>query len=351
MPSTFAIAAPIGAYHPLLRDCLQSLVAQDPRPVISVLDASGDKRTAAAIDEFGRAIAYRRAGPDAGQTAAILEGWEKAPGDILGWLNADDALYPGAMAQAAAHFSDNPDTDVLYGHSVIINDDGAITGYHWAVEPPSAAILSGCIISQPSCFFRRTAYEKAGGLDAALHYTMDWDLWTRLWKAGATFRFADSVLSRVLWSREAKTGGYGPRRRRELNRIIDANNPPLRRLKSRAGFALHHLLEYAAPQGLAGAARRIRAVRSINGLGRNGEIGEAAEIPLVHYGREPARSILVAADVEKGRLTASTGDDEIELSGDGRAALKIALHSGETAAVRFRTSAGASARLRSLRIA
>ena len=53
---------------------------------------------AEAVDQFSDLVAYRRAGPDGGQSDAIIEGWDNLSGDILGWLNADDALYPGALA-------------------------------------------------------------------------------------------------------------------------------------------------------------------------------------------------------------------------------------------------------------
>lgn len=342
---SLAIAVPIGAWHPLLRDCLSSLAVQTPPPVLSVLDASGDPRTASVIDKFASRIAYRRAGRDAGQAAAILEGWAKAPGDLFGWLNADDALYPGAIEAVAAHFASQTDTDVLYGHSVIINDAFETVGYHWAVEEPSDALLSGCIISQPSCFFRKAAYERAGGLDASLHYTMDWDLWTRLWASGARFRFVDKVLSRVLWTREAKTGGFGRGRRRELTRIIDTYNPPLRRLKSRIGFSLHHALEYVAPKGAAAFIRSARpARRSIHGLGRNGEIADEAFLPIVHYGQN-ATSLKIAMQINRGSVAIGAGAAEKVATESGITILPVFAPPGSALEVRFRAAPGASARL------
>ncbi|WP_395075069.1 glycosyltransferase [Hyphococcus sp.] len=292
-PPTFAISVPIGAWHPLLRDCLNSLAIQSPRPQVAVLDASGDPRVAEAVAEFPDLVVYHRDGPDEGQSDAIIEGWDHLSGDILGWLNADDALYPGALAEAAKRFSDAPDTDLFYGHSVINNDDDIIEGYHWAVEPPSEMILAGDIISQPSCFFKRSKLDEIGGLDRELHYTMDWDIWVRLWRAGGKFAYTENVLSRVLWSKDAKTGGFNRRRREELERIIGANNSLARRLKSRFGFALHHVLEYLAPDFVADFLRSApgRKLRTINGLDRNGGFSGEAFLPLVHYADEPVTAL------------------------------------------------------------
>ncbi len=215
----FSIAMPIGSFHPFLADSLASLLAQKAKLNIAFLDASGDPRVKALADRFDDRLHYRRHGPDGGQSDAILEGWKHAPGDVLGWLNADDILYPDALEKALERFQREPELDVVYGHSAILDEHGRMTGYHWAVEPPGPRLLEAGIVSQPSCFFRRDAYERAGGLNADLHYTMDWDLWIRLYKSGAKFGFTDDVMSMVLWGDDTKTSSFNIERRRELRAI------------------------------------------------------------------------------------------------------------------------------------
>jgi len=338
MNSKFAISVPVGAYHPLLRDCLKSLAIQSPRPQVALLDASNDARVMAIADEFNAILSHRRHGPDAGQSDAIIEGWRNLDGDILGWLNADDALYPQATARVGERFQTTPSAGVVYGHSTIISDDGWFTGYHWAVEPPSNRLLAGDIISQPSCFFRRDAYEAIGGLDAALHYTMDWDLWVRFWRAGVEFSFIDDVLSRVLWTREAKTGGLGVSRRRELNRIIGQNTSAslMRRLKTRIGFGLNHVFEYMMPDTLARPIRQRLAPEStpINGLGRNGEIADVARLPLLHYDDAPRRCVEATFTHDATRVALTIEGCEVEVFVDGvvaRIDLSTPLGAGDVA--------------------
>ncbi len=353
MSPSFSISVPIGAYHPLLPECLKSLAIQTPRPAVALLDASGDPRVKEIADAFSNLIVYRRHGPDAGQSDAIIEGWKNAPGDILGWLNADDALYPDALKHAAAAFAEEPETDIAYGHSVIIDDDFAVAGFHWAVEPPSEMLLSGDIISQPSCFFRRSAYEKVGGLNAGLHYTMDWDLWVRLWKDGAKFAFIDEVMSRVLWTREAKTGGFGAARREELDRIINENGSPLRRLKSKAGFALHHVFEYMAPPALARPLRRLLSSSGaeISGLGRNGEIREKAIIPLVHYKDAPVNAIAAEFEAVKDATLYAKGAEAVACNKSAKLDLSAPWPPGETLVLTISNKASSPALLSRLHLA
>lgn len=347
---SFVISVPIGAYHPLLRDCLASLAIQDPKPAVAILDASGDERVAKVIAEFPSLAAYYRNGPDEGQSDAIVEGWNHVDGDILGWLNADDALYPGALQEASLHFSENPDTDLFYGHSVIIDDDETVRGYHWAVEPPSESILAGDIISQPSCFFRRSKVDDIGGLDRDLHYTMDWDLWVRLWRANAKFAYTENVLSRVLWSSDAKTGGFNHRRRAELERIIGANNSSVRRLKSRVGFALHHLFEYVTPPRVADAIRSLplRRMRAIGGLDRLGRFVGRAKIPLAHYARNHMKGLSVTLRAVEA-VSIVVGNVRTEVVVDGDHEIQFDIPAGETILVNLENSGSAPARLFRLR--
>ena len=293
MTARFAISIPIGAWHPLLGDCLASLTAQGDRVEIAALDASGDDRVASVLDQFSDRIAYRRNGPDDGQSDAIIEGWRNTRAPYLGWLNADDALYPGALASVAEKLESEPALDLVYGDSTIIDDTGAYRGYHWAVQPPGEEILSGCTISQPSCFFSRDAVNQVGGLNADLHFTMDWDLWVRLWRAGARFGFIEQTLSRVLWSEEAKTGGFNAQRRAELERIIGAGENPVVKLKSRIGFALHHVLEYRAPAPVARTFRKRNAARAriINGFDKAGGLRGPALLPMVCWSNDKPSSI------------------------------------------------------------
>ncbi|MBI1392444.1 MAG: glycosyltransferase [Alphaproteobacteria bacterium] len=357
MNNEFAISVPIGAYHPFLRDCLKSLSIQSPRPRVALLDASGDPRVKAAADDFRDLLAYRRHGPDGGQSDAILEGWRHVDGDILGWLNADDALYPDALARASARFAADPGLEVVSGHTVIVDDDGAVTGYHWAVEPPGPSLLSGDTISQPSCFFRRSLHDRVGGLDADLHYTMDWDLWVRFWNAGARFDFIDETLSRVLWTKDAKTGGFNGRRRAEIGRILDANAPSAARLKSRIGFGLHYLAEYVLPTEFAYALREAvsPSSKTINGLGRNGEIAAVASLPLVHFGDHAVRSLRIGfRGPDQGVARTFVDDAEARIDWDGKVMAvtpAAPIEPAATSILRLEASPGAIPRLRHVRFA
>jgi len=109
-----AISVPIGAWHPLLPETLRSLEAQGDCVEVAFLDASGDARVANAINAFRGALTYHRAGPDKGQADAIVEGWKNTTAPVLGWLNADDALYQDATKIALMALQADHTLDVVY---------------------------------------------------------------------------------------------------------------------------------------------------------------------------------------------------------------------------------------------
>jgi hypothetical protein len=215
----FLISVPIGAWHPLLPACLRSLSLQDGTVHVAVMDSSGDPRVAQALDSCGIPFAYRRHGADAGQAAAIIEGWAATEGDVLGWLNADDVLLPGAIGQAREALAAAVHVDAVHADSMIVDSAGAVIGVHGQTGPFQDYRSPVNPISQPSCFARRRAVEAAGGLNASLKYVMDWDLWVRMARKGSQFHYRPRYWSAVHWGAGTKTHSGSPRRLAELTRM------------------------------------------------------------------------------------------------------------------------------------
>lgn len=305
----FAISIPIGSWNDFLPFTLESLKAQQAETSIAFLDASGDPRVAALADKYDDMLDYRRHGPDKGQSDAIIEGWDNTDGDFLGWLNADDSLFPSSLETVSRYLTDNPQLDLVYGHSSIIDEHDRMTGYHFNVQPPGDQLFEGCIISQPSCFFRRSTYERVGGLKRELHYTMDWDLWLRLYTEGAKFGFIDKLMSRVLWASDTKSASFNKGRRRELKDLIEKYTPDDLKRKIFKAFAIHAGADMIWPAALREKTTRWlrRGGQRMYGVRADGEISGNAQLNLVHYQSPPARGLLLTMDGNVGRLKIGPG--------------------------------------------
>lgn len=346
---TFSISIPIGAYHQLLPTCLASLASQGEGLQIALLDASNDPRVKALADRYDGMLAYRRHGPDGGQSAAIIEGWNNTDGEILGWLNADDFLFPNAIERARREFQSDARTDVVAGHSAICDEQGRMTGYHWSVEPPGENLRSGCVISQPSCFFRRSAYQKAGGLDEALHYTMDWDLWLRLLSSGAEFRFVDEILSAVYWGEGTKTLGMKPARRRELMRLIETYTPDNLKFRAKRGFYLRAALDEIRPPSLSRflESKLRRRTPFIFGIGPQGRLAAQSKIFWMHYDESPRNALAIRIDSADAVTVDAVGRPAEVVRNGGALQLQFQnpVAAGELVDLSLSIPAGASARL------
>jgi len=219
MPS-FAIVIPNLNQSHFLSCALESLRFQSASFNLAVMDGGSTDNFNEVVDRYSDLISFARSSPDEGQAAAIKEGKETVPGDIVAWLNADDYYFPRALDKVAACFDEDPDLDVVYGNAIHVNPEGFFLSYFPPIREFDAKELTkNCFICQPACFVRRSAYEKTGGIDPSLHYTMDWDLWCKLSSNGAKFRYLPRVLAAVRYYHGTKTLSGDKKRYREIYRI------------------------------------------------------------------------------------------------------------------------------------
>lgn len=294
----YAISVPIGAWNDFLPFTLESLKQQSEPMEIALLDASNDPRVKEIADQYDDILTYRRHGPDGGQSDAIIEGWDNTSSEFIGWLNADDSLFPTALKQVSECLARSPDLDAVYGHSTIVDNDDRMTGYHFNVDSRSAKLREGCIISQPSCLFRRSTFERVGGLNRDLHYCMDWDLWLRLEDADAKFEFLDAPLSRVLWDKDTKSASFNPTRRQELRRLIDTYTPEEKRDGIYKAFAIHAFADMVWPISLRSKVTQWlrRAGPKVFGIRADGNLAVTADLQLVHYQTREASGLTLEFD-------------------------------------------------------
>ncbi len=216
----FAIVIPNLDQSHFLPTALESLIYQREPFKLAVMDGGSTDNFDEVIKVYSENIAHLRSGPDKGQSDAIREGLNKIPGDIVAWLNADDYYFPNTFEKVAKCFETNPDVEVVYGDAIHVNPEGIFLSYFPHTQQFSPNKIANInFICQPTCFVRRTAYERIGGLDSTLHYTMDWDLWCRLSNSGANFYYLHEVLAAVRYYPGTKTLSGDMRRYREFQCI------------------------------------------------------------------------------------------------------------------------------------
>ncbi len=177
-------------------ETIQSVVGQAyPHLQYVVQDACSTDGTADVLRPFSGKGVDIRVEPDNGQADALNRGFARTTGEVMGYLNSDDLLLPGALHYVGRYFRDNPSVDVIYGNRLIINEDGLEIG-RWILPGHDSLVLRFVdYVPQESMFWRRRIWDRAGGrLDANLHFAMDWDLILRFLDAGAVFHHVPELL-------------------------------------------------------------------------------------------------------------------------------------------------------------
>lgn len=165
-----------------------SILSQNyPNLEYLVMDGGSSDNTLKILEKYIERIKWVSE-PDKGQTHAINKGLRMTSGSIVGYLNADDLLMPGALWKVAETFTADPNVMWITGKCRIVNEENneirkSITKYknillHLRSFP---LLLMTNYISQPATFWRREALNEVGPLDENLHYVMDYEYWLRLY--------------------------------------------------------------------------------------------------------------------------------------------------------------------------
>lgn len=221
---------------------LESVLSQkDELHEYFVFDGGSTDHSLELIQQHAPRITYWESGADRGQSDAIAKGFARATGDILGWINSDDVLLPGALARIRAAFASHPEWDVVTGHHVRIGPDDRIIAFH-RMPAESAELASWGVthVCQQTCFFRRSLYERVGGLNRELHCVMDTELWYRFFHAGARWGHVPLYLAAFREQPEMKGKTWLEEYRKE-HELLDRRYPHFRarNLKHRLGLAYH----------------------------------------------------------------------------------------------------------------
>jgi glycosyltransferase involved in cell wall biosynthesis len=207
-----------------LDDCIMSVLGQNyPDVEYIVADGGSTDGSLDVIDRHRRHLNRILTGPDGGPADALNRGFAVSTGDILGYVNSDDLLLPGAIRKVADFLARHPEVDFVSGHCVITGTRGEVLRYAYSDRVARHRwIYSGCILIQPATFFRRYLYEEAGGFNVGNRISWDIELFHRFIKNGARHAVLDQHLAAFRIHPSSITGaGQTAHRRLEVrNRLL-----------------------------------------------------------------------------------------------------------------------------------
>jgi len=201
---------------------LSVLNQQYPNLELLVMDGGSTDDSRHIIQKYAAHLAHWRSAPDGGQAAAIEEGFEIASGDIFAYLNSDDLYLPNALHTVGSLFRAAPEMEFLYGDCLMIDEENRIMRRMYPIDfDLDTFLFDHTIIQQQAAFWRRDLYHKSGGIDRALQFCMDYDLWLRCAQAGATFTRTPELLAAFRRHPASKTSRLHAIHDQEYGRIFN----------------------------------------------------------------------------------------------------------------------------------
>ena len=132
------------------RDTLESLRSQNwPDLQVIFVDGGSTDNTLEIVSEYSQLISELIVEKDEGAADAINKGFERARGELVGWLNTDDFYYPHALETWARAYLQNPEASfyAANGHRVDIKGKPKEEFFKNGVEMESLGYLLRCILS------------------------------------------------------------------------------------------------------------------------------------------------------------------------------------------------------------
>jgi glycosyltransferase involved in cell wall biosynthesis len=165
-----------------LEETIRSVLDQDYEPLEYVIvdDGSTDE-SVDVIRRYDDRLAWWARQENAGQPAALNRGFAHTSGELLGFLNSDDTLVPGAVATFVEAFGDDPDLLLVYGDA-LTRQDGEVIGTLRARDwDPRELVRTGANpVPQQASMWRRRAWEVAGPFDERSFFFFEYEFLVRL---------------------------------------------------------------------------------------------------------------------------------------------------------------------------
>jgi glycosyltransferase involved in cell wall biosynthesis len=187
-----SIVTPCYNHIEFIEATLRSVLEQGyPNLEYIVMDGGSTDGSAAIIEKYAPYLTHWQSQPDGGQYDAINQGFQRATGAIMAWINSDDMLHRNALWTAIDIFQQFPQVEWLMGFPTHLNSKGCLASTYRGEIPrwSRRRFLKDCRwIQQESVLWRRSLWERAGGyISTEYAHAGDLELWARFFRHAALY--------------------------------------------------------------------------------------------------------------------------------------------------------------------
>ena len=187
-----SIVVPVYNGEKYIRETLDSLLNQtySNLEIIAIDDGSKDSSFAILKEYGGRIKCLSRT--NSGQAETLNQGWKISQGEYVGYLSADDLLYPAAITKLVEAFQKFPKSSAVYCDYHLIDSNSEIIKVFKSPDFDRLQMIENLVCQPgPGSLFRRTSMERLGGWNPELKQMPDFEFWLRLSSEGPMQRVSE----------------------------------------------------------------------------------------------------------------------------------------------------------------
>lgn len=179
--------------HTTIRETFESIRTQPPPTGFEyvVVDSNSSDGSSEIIATATDIVTKHIREKDQGIYDGMNKGLRAVTGDVIGIINSDDTLTPGALARISQEFED-PALDYVVSDVYTIDKIGARTGIikaepQWLsgkINPLGRDWRTKMVFPHPGIYVRRQVYERAGLFDTRYRLCADHDFVARIIRLG-----------------------------------------------------------------------------------------------------------------------------------------------------------------------
>lgn len=207
-----------------LKQAIDSVLSQGyPDLEYIVVDPGSTDGSRDLIESYGSQITHTIFEPDRGAADGLNKGFLRATGEVFGFLNADDVLFPGSLEQVANFFRAHPDCDVAMGNGYKIDGRGQKTR-HFVARDFSVRrfFYGGTQWLQQATFFQAEVFRRSSGFNLENRTCWDGELFVQFADLGAKIGYIHADLGgfRIHESSISGSGRMNDQYQRDCRRIF-----------------------------------------------------------------------------------------------------------------------------------
>lgn len=219
---TISILTPVYNQERFIAETIESVISQEyPNLEYMVIDDGSTDNTLDIIKTYDNKLKWQTQ-TNMGETATVNKGVSLLTGEIVGIINGDDPLLPGAVAAMAQCFSARPELVAVYPDWKMIDANGQLLSEMKTQDYDYTKMIRGhdCLPG-PGCFFKRDIFLKLNGRDPSFRYTADFEFWLRAGLEGPFARIPQTLASFRWYNEGTSLSARGVNMAAEHIRLVD----------------------------------------------------------------------------------------------------------------------------------